>query len=156
MAILTCFLVATFVFFLINFFAVNHQTLMNNITQKLLSTFLSLLRVPIVYKYGHKSKNYVLLLFLTYHCSLSLGQIDDCPVFFHFNNKIPMLMRLRIVYHYKCQYCGALYFGKTRRHLHTRISEHMGVSPSTRQKAKHTFSLEHSRSYSSHSTRNFS
>ena len=35
---------------------------------------------------------------------------------------------------YTCQCCGALYLGQTRRHLHTRISEHMGVSPLTGKK----------------------
>ena len=37
-------------------------------------------------------------------------------------------MRSHVVYKYKCQCCGALYVGQTRRHIHTRISEHMGVS----------------------------
>ena len=31
----------------------------------------------------------------------------------------------------KCQCCDALYFGETIRHLHTRISEHMGISACT-------------------------
>ena len=39
-----------------------------------------------------------------------------------------------MVYLYKCQCCGALYVGQTRRHIHTRISEHMGVSPLTGKK----------------------
>ena len=38
------------------------------------------------------------------------------------------------MYLYKCQCCGALYVGQTRRHIHTRISEHMGVSPLTGKK----------------------
>ena len=32
------------------------------------------------------------------------------------------------MYKYKCQCWDALYVGQTRRHIHTRISEHMGVS----------------------------
>ena len=53
-----------------------------------------------------------------------------------------MLMRSRIVYQYKCQCCGALYFGQTRRHFHTRISEHMGVLPSTGKKlTRHSLSI---------------
>ena len=43
-------------------------------------------------------------------------------------------MRSRVVYKYTCQCCGALYFGQTLHHLHTRISEHMGVSPLTGKK----------------------
>ena len=38
------------------------------------------------------------------------------------------------MYKYKCQCCGALYVGQTRRHIHTRISEHMGVSSKTGNK----------------------
>jgi hypothetical protein len=30
-----------------------------------------------------------------------------------------------------CQCCSALYVSQTRQHIHTRISEHMGVSPLT-------------------------
>ena len=36
-----------------------------------------------------------------------------------------------VVYQFTCQCCSALYVGQTRRHIHTRISEHMGVSPLT-------------------------
>ena len=43
-------------------------------------------------------------------------------------------MRSHVVYKYKCQCCGALYVGQTRRHIHTRISEHMGVSSKTGNK----------------------
>jgi hypothetical protein len=32
------------------------------------------------------------------------------------------------VYQFMCQCCSALYVGQTRRHIHTRVSEHMGVS----------------------------
>ena len=43
-------------------------------------------------------------------------------------------MRSHVVYKYKCQWCGALYVGQTRRHIHARISEHMGVSSKTGSK----------------------
>ena len=49
--------------------------------------------------------------------------------FFPFKDKIPCELRSHVVYLYKCQCCGALYVGQTRRHIHMRISEHMGVSP---------------------------
>ena len=48
--------------------------------------------------------------------------------FFPFKDKIPCELRS------ECQCCGALYVGQTRRHIHTRISEHMGVSPLTGKK----------------------
>ena len=38
------------------------------------------------------------------------------------------------MYKYKCQSSGALYVGQTRRHIHTRISEYMGVSSKTGNK----------------------
>ena len=54
--------------------------------------------------------------------------------FFPFKDRIPFALRSHVVYKYKCQCCGALYVGQTRRHIHTRISEHMGVSPKTGNK----------------------
>ena len=54
--------------------------------------------------------------------------------FFPLKDRIPMLMRLRVVYIYTCQCCRALYLGQTRRHLQTRVSEYMGVSPLTGEK----------------------
>ena len=54
--------------------------------------------------------------------------------FFPFKDRIPFAMRSHVVYKYKCQCCGALYVGQTRRHIHMRISEHMGVSSKTGKK----------------------
>ena len=48
--------------------------------------------------------------------------------FFRFKDRIPLSLRSRIVYKYKCQCCNALYVGETVRHFHKRISEHMGIS----------------------------
>ena len=47
--------------------------------------------------------------------------------FFRFIDRIPLSLRSRIVYKYKCQCCNALYVGETVRHFHKRISEHMGI-----------------------------
>ena len=55
--------------------------------------------------------------------------------FFPFKDRIPKSLRSRVVYKFTCQ-CGALYVGQTRRHFHTRISEHLGVSPLTGKKCK--------------------
>ena len=38
--------------------------------------------------------------------------------FFPFKERIPFVMRSHVVYKYKCQCCGALYVGQTRRHIH--------------------------------------
>ena len=58
----------------------------------------------------------------------------DCLTSLLFKDQIPFAMRSHVVYKYKCQCCGALYVGQTRRHIHTRISEHMGVSSKTGNK----------------------
>ena len=51
--------------------------------------------------------------------------------FFPFKDKVPKLMRSGVVYLFKCRCCSASYVGQTMRHLHTRISEHLGISPIT-------------------------
>ena len=51
--------------------------------------------------------------------------------FFPFKNKVPKLMRSGVVYPFKCRCCSASYVGQTTRHLPTRISEHLGISPIT-------------------------
>ena len=51
--------------------------------------------------------------------------------FFRFKDRIPLGLRSRVVCKFKCQCCDALYFGETIRHLHTRISEHLGISACT-------------------------
>ena len=57
------------------------------------------------------------------------------PSFFPFKDKVPKYLRSSIVYLFKCRCCSASYVGQTTRHLHTRISEHLGISPIT---GKHT------------------
>jgi hypothetical protein len=42
--------------------------------------------------------------------------------------RISIALRSHVVYQFTCQCCSALYVGQTRRHIHTRISEHMRVS----------------------------
>ena len=43
--------------------------------------------------------------------------------FFPFKDRIPNDLRSHVVYFFKCQCCGALYVGQTRRHIHPRNSE---------------------------------
>ena len=50
---------------------------------------------------------------------------------FPFKDRIPIALRSHVVHQVTCQWCSALYVSQTRRHIHTRISEHMGVSPLT-------------------------
>ena len=51
--------------------------------------------------------------------------------FFPFKDKVPKYLRSSVVYLFKCRCCSASYVGQTTRHLHTRISEHLGISPIT-------------------------
>ena len=55
--------------------------------------------------------------------------------FFPFKDKVPKYLRSSVVYLFKCRRCSASYVGQTTRHLHTRISEYLGISPIT---GKHT------------------
>ena len=53
---------------------------------------------------------------------------------FTFKDKIPKALRSCVVYSFTCRCCSATYLGQTVRHLHTRVSEHLGVSPLTGDK----------------------
>ena len=53
--------------------------------------------------------------------------------FFPFKDKVPTFLRSGVVYLFKCRCCSALYVGQTMRHLHTRVSEHLGLTPITGQ-----------------------
>ena len=50
--------------------------------------------------------------------------------FFPFKDKVPKYLRSSVVYSFTCRCCSASYVGQTTRHLHTRISEHLGVEKS--------------------------
>ena len=54
--------------------------------------------------------------------------------FFSFKDKTPMFLRSHVVYNFTCGSCGASYIGQTTCHLHTRASNHMGISPLTGKK----------------------
>ena len=54
--------------------------------------------------------------------------------FFSFKDKIPARLRSHVVYNFTCRSCGASYIGETTRHLHTRVANHMGISPLTGKK----------------------
>jgi hypothetical protein len=51
--------------------------------------------------------------------------------FFMFKDKIPDAFRSCVVYSFKCRCCSASYVGQTVRHLHTLVSEHLGISALT-------------------------
>ena len=49
--------------------------------------------------------------------------------FFPFKDKVPKFLRSGVVYLFKCRCCSASYVGQSTRNLHTRVSEHLGISP---------------------------
>ena len=59
--------------------------------------------------------------------------------FFNFKDKICKVLKSGVVYRFKCGSCNAAYYGKTKRHLKVRVSEHMGVSPLTGKKVNTGF-----------------
>ena len=50
---------------------------------------------------------------------------------FPFKVRIPKFLRSGVVYLFKVRCCSASYRGQTTRHIHTRVSEHLGISPIT-------------------------
>ena len=51
--------------------------------------------------------------------------------FFSFKDKIPKALKSGVVYSFMCRCCSTSYVGQTTRHLHTRVSEHLGITPIT-------------------------
>ena len=51
--------------------------------------------------------------------------------FFNFKDRVPTELLSNLVYRFNCSQCQATYIGETSRHLHTRMSEHRGISPRT-------------------------
>ena len=56
--------------------------------------------------------------------------------FFCFKDKVPFNLRFNAVYRFSSGRCNATYYGKTCRHLNSRVGEHPGISPLTRKKSK--------------------
>jgi hypothetical protein len=54
---------------------------------------------------------------------------------FTFRDKIPKALRSCVVYSFTCRCFSATNLGQTVRHLHTRVFEHLGVSPLTGSKS---------------------
>ena len=48
-------------------------------------------------------------------------------------NKAIKQLRSGVLYLFKCRCCSASYVGQTMRHLHTRVSGHLGLTPITGQ-----------------------
>ena len=51
--------------------------------------------------------------------------------FFPVKDRLPKRLRSHMLYSFTCQWCHGLHERQTARHLHTRASDHLGVSPLT-------------------------
>ena len=75
------------------------------------------------------------LIFRKYYPQLNLRLIfkNNFTIqnFFKFKDVIPENVRSNLVYEFQCRTCKSYYIGETTRHFHTRISEHLGISPRT-------------------------
>jgi hypothetical protein len=98
-----------------------------------LFTFAFLLLDIMVYIWHIRSQLSKVLTSAYPHISIRVVFRPSCRLssFFPFKDRIPIALRSHVVYQFTCQCCNALYVGQTRRHINTRISEHMGVSPLT-------------------------
>jgi hypothetical protein len=57
--------------------------------------------------------------------------------FFSFKDKIPKALRSGVVYSFTCRCCSGSYVGRqTTRHLHTLVTEHLGITPMTGKQCK--------------------
>ena len=58
---------------------------------------------------------------------------ESISSFFPFKDKVPKFLRSGVVYLFKCRCCSVSYVGQTTCHLHTRVLEHLGLTPTTGQ-----------------------
>ena len=81
------------------------------------------------------------------YCNLRIVYNSNCRLktFFRFKDSIPNLLRSSVVYKYQCSGCNATYYGKTKRHLKVRISEHFGISALTGKNVKKLHTIFHQR-----------
>ena len=105
-------------------------------------TFQSVDKKPMYFSlpyFGHKS--ILLSMELTklvsnyfYHINPKMVQVNNFRIgsFFKFKDALPKNLCSSVVYKYSCpQACGSVYIGSTIRTLHTRVTEHRGVSNRT-------------------------
>ena len=66
--------------------------------------------------------------------SAPFSDLPNACHIFHHQDRIPKGLRSHVVYSFTCQYCNALHVGQAARYLHTRVSDHLGISPLTGKK----------------------
>ena len=91
--------------------------------------FLSLFHTP--FRFAFKLHDFAVLLILILTLALSFAPLHASPLSFPLRIKFPSFWDLVLCTYLMCRCCSASYVGQTTRHLHTRVSEHLGISPIT-------------------------
>ncbi len=65
------------------------------------------------------------------NCRIVLRPASRLCNLFRFKDRVPIALKSKVVYSYKCSGCNAHYYSKPIRHTKTRCCEHMGISPLT-------------------------
>ena len=99
------------------------------------SKFLIYFSLPYTGSHGLQIRTQLIKLLSSAFTQISLRFVFRPSVrlgfFFPVKNRIPDGLKSHVVYLFTRQCCKALYVGQTSRQLHTRISDHMGISPLT-------------------------
>ena len=99
----------------------------NNVSKKILYV-----KLPFHGEESFKVRRNINQLFSKFYPQIKLNIVFQSGFriknFFKFKDPIPVPLRSSLVYKYVCNRCNSVYIGKTSRHLHTRISEHLGIS----------------------------
>ena len=117
--------------FLHRIFSANDKTESNS--NNLIKKYLSL---PFFGPQSEKMKKELQLLFLKHFPKIDVNivLVNNLNIgsFFNYKDSLPLCAQTSVVYEYKYSQCrAAMYIGSTYRTLHTRMSEHKGVSPRT-------------------------
>ena len=73
------------------------------------------------------------------YCKLKVVFNSNCRLkdMFVFKDKIPKYIKSSVIYQFTCSNCNVTYIGKTNRHFHVRICEHLGISRYTNKDLKY-------------------
>jgi hypothetical protein len=101
-----------------------------------------LISLPFIGKYSNDLKKKFKVLSSTHLQSnfrirvvWSLGRMIRS--FFPFKERLPMHLRSKILYRFKCDGCNSIYIGKSKRHFLVRAYEHLGISYKTGKEFKY-------------------
>ena len=94
-----------------------------------ISAFLSLAHT--LFKFAPRSLDFAMVLIPILTFDLFFAPLHAFLLSFLLRIKFLIRIKSGVVYLFKRRCCSASYVGQTTRHLHTRISEHLGITPIT-------------------------